>query len=131
MEAVPFAARKARVHYRHGLRTLTYVTIDQVNGGVVRNLSDKGVAIQAVAPLQPQQTVRLRFELRHPNVGVDAHGEVTWATSSGQCGVRFVDLSPRARGQITSGFLEACSISFPRMQAVQVRSSPCRPLRMA
>jgi len=100
MEAVAFAARKARVHYRHGLRTLTYVTIDQANGGVVRNLSDKGVAIQAVAPLQPQQTVRLRFELRHPNVRVDAHGEVTWATSSGQCGVRFVDLSPRARGQI-------------------------------
>jgi hypothetical protein len=101
MEAVAFAARKARVHYRHGLRTLTYITIDQANGGVVRNLSDKGVAIQAVAPVQPQQTVRLRFELRHPNVRVDAHGEVTWATSSGQCGVRFVDLSPRARRQIS------------------------------
>jgi hypothetical protein len=100
MEAVAFAARKARVHYRHGLRTLTYVTVDQANGGVVRNLSDKGVGIQAVAPPQPHQTVRLRFELRHPNVRVDVHGEVTWATSSGQCGVRFVDLSPRARRQI-------------------------------
>jgi len=62
MEAVAFAARKARVHYRHGLRTLTYVTLDQANGGVVRNLSDKGVTIQAVVPPQPQQTVRLRFE---------------------------------------------------------------------
>ena len=100
MEAVAFAARKARVHYRHGLRTLTYVTLDQANGGVVRNLSDQGVAIQAVVPPQPQQTVRLRFELRNPNVHVDAHGEVTWVTSSGQCGVRFVDLSPRARRQI-------------------------------
>jgi hypothetical protein len=100
MEAVAFAARKARAHYRHGLRTLTYVTLDQANGGVVRNLSEKGVAIQAVAPPQPRQTVRLRFELRHPNVRVDAHGEVTWVTSSGQCGVRFVDLSPRARRQI-------------------------------
>jgi hypothetical protein len=100
MEAVAFAARKARVHYRHGLRTLTYVTLDQANGGVVRNLSDQGVAIQAVVPPQPQQTVRLRFELRNPNVHVDAHGEVTWVTSSGQCGVRFVDLSLRARRQI-------------------------------
>src|ERR1700732_145495 len=100
MEVVAFAARKARVHYRHGLRTLTYVTLGQANGGVVRNLSDKGVGIRAVAPLQPQQTVRLRFELRHPNVRVDAHGEVTWVTSSGQCGVRFVELSPRARRQI-------------------------------
>jgi hypothetical protein len=100
MDAVAFAPRKARVHYRHGLRTLTYVTLDQSNGGVVRNLSDKGVAIQAVVPPQPQQTVRLRFELRQPHVRVDAHGEVTWVTSSGQCGVRFVDLSPRARRQI-------------------------------
>ena len=100
MEAVAFAARKARVHYRHGLRTLTYVTLDQANGGVVRNLSDQGVGIQAVVPPQRQQSVRLRFELRHPNVTVDAHGEVTWVTSSGQCGVRFVDLSPRARRQI-------------------------------
>jgi hypothetical protein len=100
MEAVAFAARKARVRYRHGLRTLAYVTLDQANGGVVRNLSDQGVAIHAVVPPQPQQTVRLRFELRHPNVRVDAHGEVAWVTSSGQCGVRFVDLSPRARRQI-------------------------------
>ena len=100
MEAVAFAARKARVHYRHRLGTLTYVTLDQANGGVVRNLSDKGVGIRAVAPPQPKQTVRLRFELRHPNVRIDAHGEVTWVTPSGQCGVRFVDLSPRARRQI-------------------------------
>jgi PilZ domain len=100
MEAVAFAARKARVRYRHGLRTLAYVTLDQANGGVVRNLSDQGVAIHAVVPPQPQQTVRLRFELRQPNVRVDVHGEVAWVTSSGQCGVRFVDLSPRARRQI-------------------------------
>jgi hypothetical protein len=100
MEAVAVAARKARVSYRHGIYTLTYVTLDQANGGVVRNLSDKGVAIQAVFPPQPQQTVRLRFELRHPTVRVDTHGEVTWVTSSGQCGFRFVDLSPRARRQI-------------------------------
>ncbi len=100
MEAVAFAERKARALYRHGLRTLTYVTLDQANGGVLHNLNDKGVAIQAVAPPKPQQTVRLRFELRHPNVRVDTHGEVTWATSSGQCGVRFVDLSSRVRRQI-------------------------------
>jgi hypothetical protein len=100
MEAAGFAERKARAHYRHGLRTLTYVTLDQANGGILHNLNDKGVAIQAVAPPKPQQTVRLRFELRHPSVRVDAHGEVTWATPSGQCGVRFVDLTPRARRQI-------------------------------
>jgi PilZ domain-containing protein len=100
MEAVGFAARKARVHYRHGLRMLTYVTLDQANGGIIRDLSDKGVAIQAVAAPQLHQILRLRFELRHPSVRVDVHGEVAWATPSGQCGVRFVDLSPRTCRQI-------------------------------
>src|SRR5260370_27291385 len=100
MEAAGFAERKARPHYRHGLRTLTYVTLDQANGVILHSRNDKGVAIQAVAAPKPQQTVRLRFELRHPSVRVDAHGEVTWATPSGQCGVRFVGLSPGVRRQI-------------------------------
>jgi hypothetical protein len=31
---------------------------------------------------------------------VEARGEVTWATFSGQCGIRFLDLSPRMANQI-------------------------------
>jgi hypothetical protein len=114
MEAVGFAARKARVHYRHGLRTLTYVTLDQGNGGIIRDLSNRGVAIQAVAAPQLHQILRLRFELRHPNVHVDAHGEVTWATPSGQCGVRFVDLPPRTGRLIDQWIFGSLLDLFPR-----------------
>ncbi len=100
MQAVSFPARQTRTHYRHELRTLTYVTLDEANGGIIRNLNSEGAAVQAVAPLRPQQRVRLRFELRFPRVRVETHGEVTWASSSGQCGIRFVDLPPRASHQI-------------------------------
>jgi hypothetical protein len=56
--------------------------------------------VQAVAAVRPQQQLRVRFELRHPRLRVEARGEVTWATLSGQCGIRFLDLSPRMTRQI-------------------------------
>lgn len=86
--------------HRHELRTLTYVTIDQANGGVVRNLSHEGMGVQAVAAVRPRQQVRVRFELRYPRLRVEARGEVAWATFSGQCGIRFLDLPPRLARQI-------------------------------
>jgi hypothetical protein len=92
--------RPARAKHRHELRSLTYVALDQANGGVVRNLSHEGIGMQAVGAVRLRQQLRVRFELRDPRLRVDAHGEVTWATSSGQCGIRFVDVSPRTTRQI-------------------------------
>lgn len=100
MDAGISAAHKARSQHRHELRTLTYVTLDQANGGVVRNLSRCGIGVQAVAAVRPKQQIRVRFELRYPRLRVEARGEVVWATFSGQCGIRFLDLSPRASRQI-------------------------------
>ncbi len=100
MQAVTFPARQTRARYRHELGTLTYVTLDQANGGIIRNLNEAGVAVQAVAAPRPQQRVRLRFELRSPRVRVETLGQVSWATPSGQCGIRFVDLPARTRHQI-------------------------------
>jgi len=100
MQAVSFPARQARTHYRHEVRTLTYVTLDEANGGIVRNLNHEGVAVQAVAPLRQEQRVRLRFELRFPRLRVDASGQVNWARPSGQCGIRFVNLPALTRRQI-------------------------------
>src|SRR5580700_5789322 len=100
MQASAVSARQARAHYRHELRTLTYVTLDDANGGIIRNLNHEGVAVQAVGALRQQQRVRLRFELRFPRVRVEAYGQVTWASPSGQCGIRFMDLPARTSLQI-------------------------------
>jgi hypothetical protein len=100
MQAVYFPARQFRTHYRHELRALTYVTLDESNGGIIRNLNHDGVAVQAVGALRQQQRVRLRFELRFPRLRVETQGQVSWATASGQCGIRFVDLPARASLQI-------------------------------
>jgi hypothetical protein len=100
MQVATNPARQARTNYRHELRTLTYVTLDEANGGIIRNLNHAGVAVQAVAPLREQQRVRLRFELRFPRLRVDTSGQVSWTRRSGQCGIHFVDLPATARQQI-------------------------------
>jgi hypothetical protein len=100
MDAEISAARQARAQYRHDLRRLTYVTLDQANGGIVRNLTHDGIGVQAVVALRPRQQMRVRFELRYPRVRVETRGEVVWSTFSGQCGIRFLDMQPRVTRQI-------------------------------
>src|SRR3984893_17032269 len=92
--------RPARAKHRHELRTLTYVTLDQANGGIVRNLNHEGMGVQAVGAVRPRQQLRVRFELRDPRLRVEVHGEVAWATVSGQCGIRFLEMSSRMTRQI-------------------------------
>ena len=100
MEAEISSARQARTKHRHELRTLTYVTLDQANGGIVRNLTHDGIGVQVVAAVRPRQQLRVRFELRYPRLRVETRGEVVWATFSGQCGIRFLDMTPRMTRQI-------------------------------
>src|SRR5579871_2247780 len=92
MDAAVSSARHARLRHRHELRVLTYVTLDQANGGIVRNLTHEGIGVQAVGALRPQQQLRVRLELRYPRLRIETRGEVMWATTSGQCGIRFLDL---------------------------------------
>jgi PilZ domain len=80
---------------------LTYLTLDDTNGGIIRNLSQGGIGVQVVAPLRPRQQLRVRFELRYPRLRVETRGEVVWGTFSGECGIRFLDLSPQMSRQIS------------------------------
>jgi hypothetical protein len=100
MDAGLAPARKARAQHRHELRTLTYACVEQANGGIVRDITHQGVGLQVVAAVRPQQQLRVRFELSQPRVRVETRGEVSWATRSGQCGIRFLDVSPKMSRQI-------------------------------
>jgi len=120
MEPASFPARPARSNYRHELRTLTYVTLDEGNGGIIRNLSHDGVAVQAVARLREEQKVRLRFELRFPRLRIEACGQVSWSNPSGQCGIRFVDLPERTSHQINEWIFSNLLDSMVR-EAAQAR----------
>src|SRR4029077_2874148 len=83
-----------RRHYRHQIQSLAYVNLDQGNGGIIRNLGDSGLAVQAVAPLAVNQHVSLRFELASPRVRVEATGRVAWVDPVGRAGREVLSLSP-------------------------------------
>jgi hypothetical protein len=143
--ATPHAPEKVpvlrRVHYRHPVHSLVYATLDNGNGGILRNLSQDGAAIQAVAALRPGQTVRMRFDLFHPKIRVDVQARVHWANSSGQAGVVFTDLSPSVRRQLNDwifrslfrGMEPSGSIltSPPAAEDLILSASPRPPIRVA
>src|SRR5216683_5990692 len=91
------AGPRRRRYPRQALRSLAYVKLDQGNGGIIRDLTESGMAIQAVGRLQAGQELDLRFDLISPRVRVDARGRVAWADSSGQGGIQFVGTTPRMR----------------------------------
>ena len=98
----PTLAKRA---YRHSICTLAYVRIDHANGGIIRNLSDTGMAIQAVGRLHAEQVVHLRFELIRPRAKFELAGQVTWADAKGQAGVRFTDVPRNSRRSLKEWIL--------------------------
>lgn len=100
MDAGLSRAHDSRAQHRHELRTLTYVTLDQANGGIVRNLTSQGMRLQVIAPVSPLQQYSVRLDLRTPRLRIETRGEVVWSTLAGECGIRFLDLSPRTHDQI-------------------------------
>src|SRR5579885_2400307 len=96
------APRLRRVHYRHPLSSLVYATLENGNGGILRNLSEHGAAIQAVAALRPGQSLRVRFDLFHPKTRIDVQARVSWANSTGQAGILFTEGTPQLRRQLNA-----------------------------
>ena len=82
---------------RQTLRTLAYVNLNEGNGGIIRDIAETGLAVQAVGALRAGQEVSLRFDLFSPKVRVDARGRVAWAEPNGQAGIEFLETSPRLR----------------------------------
>lgn len=88
---------RRRTRPRFPMRSLAYVRLQESNGGIIRDLTEAGIALQAVTPLRPGDEFPLRFELFSPRVKVETHARVMWADESGEAGVSFGDLSLRTR----------------------------------
>jgi PilZ domain-containing protein len=126
MDAGLAPARQTRGQHRHELRTLTYACVEEANGGIVRDITHQGIGLQVMAAVRPQQQLRVRFELCQPRVRVETRGEVSWATHSGQCGIRFLDISPKMARQIDQwifgNLLEGASLHSERAGFMFARS---------
>jgi hypothetical protein len=89
---------------RHALRqkvnTPAFASFDGVTGGMVLDLSEEGMAMQALAPLESHTLVPLHLTLGEPTAYLETTGYVAWADALGRAGVRFSDLPDASRARL-------------------------------
>ena len=127
---------RRRAHPRFPLRSLAYVRLEHNNGGVIRDLAQSGIALQAVTPLRAGDELTLRFDLFFPRVRVEAQGRVAWADGTGQAGISFAGFPQRSqravRDWVFTQMLSAAAVSgrdsmFDALNAQLVLSAAARP----
>lgn len=96
---------RRRRHARHKLPVRVCVALDQDNDGLIRDLSEYGLALQAVAVLRIHQHIRLRFQLVNPRTRVEAVGQVVWTNGSGAAGIQFTQIGKRTQQQLKDWLL--------------------------
>lgn len=89
---------------RHALRqrvnTPAFASFDGVTGGMVLDLSEEGMAMQTLAPLDAHSILPLHLSLGEPAAYLETTGYVAWADALGRAGVRFSELPDEARARL-------------------------------
>jgi GAF domain/PilZ domain/Sel1 repeat len=83
----------------------------------ILDISENGIAIQAVPPLEPKQNVRLCIDLSETKTYIRTTGTVVWSDASGRAGISLSDLPDAARDQLHIWMLQnavaACLSPLP------------------
>jgi hypothetical protein len=74
--------------------------------GILLDVSQTGIDVLAAQALHPAALIGLRFTLPDGSVEVDAQGEVAWANSNGQSGVRFLEV-PASQAEKLNAWVQA------------------------
>lgn len=85
---------------RQRVRSLAYLDVVPNNGGIVLNLSENGLALQAVNPFD-ETRVSLRIQPPKSRRRIEASAEIKWLSESKrEAGLQFLELSEDARAEI-------------------------------
>ena len=100
--SVSVPARDRRAHPRQRVRSLSYVELGQDNGGIVLNISEGGIAVQAAQALdETEGLIAMRIEVPGSRKRLEVNGEFAWiGESRKEAGFRFVDLQEDALRRI-------------------------------
>ena len=90
-----------RATARQVVRSLAYVALDEGNGGIILNLSEGGLSVQAVTSLMDDFLPGVRFQLSETDSWIKTKARITWTSESRKlAGLEFVGLSDDSRGRI-------------------------------
>jgi outer membrane biosynthesis protein TonB len=112
-----------RLHSRQQVRSLAYIELGEGNGGIVLNVSEGGLAVQAVMGLLQDHLPNMRFQFSPSKNWLETSGRIAWTSESRKtAGVEFVFLPEEAREQLKEWIsLEARSSEIPEEQEVHAR----------
>src|ERR1700740_3209599 len=97
--ALGIAEHRARV--RAPVTPPIYVSLNNINGGLVFNISEDGIALTAALDLADDDLLALRIYLPDSKGWVEASGKIAWrGESQKEGGIRFVGLGEEARQRI-------------------------------
>jgi DNA-binding response OmpR family regulator len=68
--------------------------------GILLDLSETGMELLTAEPQVARAVLEFRFQLPDGSLEVHAQGQVAWANSNGQAGVKFLDLDASVRTQL-------------------------------
>ncbi|HWG57901.1 MAG TPA: TonB family protein [Candidatus Acidoferrales bacterium] len=113
-----------RAHTRRRISSLAYADLGADNGGIVLDLGEGGMAVQAVVPLDGEPLPRIRFQLPDQAGWIETPGRTAWLSASKRDGgIEFTGLPAEARAKIRAWISAAAAAQeMPKERRVAARS---------
>jgi protein TonB len=87
-----FNASERRHHARQSPHSLSYVHLDETNGGILINLSEGGLAVQAAMSVMEDSLPRVRLQTPRSTGWLEASARVIWTSDSRRMvGIQFIE----------------------------------------
>ncbi|MGB8523166.1 MAG: TonB family protein [Candidatus Acidiferrales bacterium] len=115
-----------RSHIRRRVLSLEYIDLGSFNGGILLNLSEGGMYVQAVAGLSNDELPELSFRLPDSTYVVKTNAQIAWTGESRKdAGIQFVNLSEEARLKIR----EWVALELPPVESANASDANVAPVR--
>src|SRR5271156_5188548 len=109
------ASHERRRCTRQRIRSLAYLDIGSDNGGMIFNLSENGLALQAVNPFIDQTRLTLRIQPPKSRKRIEVSAEISWlGESKREAGLHFLELAEDARLELAEWISAEADTERPR-----------------
>lgn len=94
-------ANERRQHARRRVKSLSYIELGETNGGIVINMSEEGLQVQAAVALTGDRVPLMRFQLPQSKDRIEVGGKIAWtAESKKEAGIQFIELPEEERAKL-------------------------------
>jgi TonB family protein len=101
-----------RHHARQAPHSLSYIHLDETNGGILINLSEGGLAVQAAMSVMEDALPRVRLQAPQSHGWLEASARVIWTSDSRRMvGIQFVEFPEDFRQQLREWLSEEAAVN--------------------